>query len=110
LRFTGDEAEIGRTMSFDDLPMADPEREKLALDRFRLDMSPDEYAARFGHEFALFSFDEYRYAKPGLTEWVQRLGDIFFGRNGAPTLGELRKRYLSSAEIAAAEARARDPL
>jgi hypothetical protein len=43
---------------FEDLPLADAGREALALELFRLEMSPEEYAARFGHEFALFSFDE----------------------------------------------------
>jgi hypothetical protein len=73
-------------------------------------MTPDEYAARFGHQWASFSFDECRYSTPRLTEWIQRLGDIFFGRNGAPSVRELRRRFPSPAEIAAAEAREREPL
>ena len=28
---------------------------------FRLDLSTEEYAARFGHQFVQFSFDKYRY-------------------------------------------------
>jgi hypothetical protein len=51
-----------------------------------------------------------RYRQPGLTEWVQRLGDIFFGRNGAPTLREVRERFLTPDEIAAAELHEQDPL
>ncbi len=72
------------TMTFDHLPLADAGREAHALELFHLEMTPEEYAARFGHEFALFSFDEFRYSRPGLAEWVQRLGDIFFKREGAP--------------------------
>lgn len=96
-------------MTFEDLPLADPGRENHALELFRLDMTPDEYAARFGHQFAMFSFDDFRYTRPGLTEWVQRLGDIFFKRNGAPTLGQLRQQFLSPEEIEAAERFERDP-
>lgn len=96
-------------MPFDHLPLADPGREAHALALFRLDMTPEEYAARFGHEFALFSFDDFRYTEPGLTEWVQRLGDIFFKRNGAPTLQQLREQFLSPAEIETVEQHERDP-
>ena len=97
-------------MNFEDLPLADPARERHALSLFRLDMTPEEYAARFAHEWVCFSFDERRYSAPGLTAWIQRLGDIFFGRNGAPSLRELRERFLTPTEIAAAEAREREPL
>jgi len=94
---------------FDALPLADAGREAHALELFRLDMSPDEYAARFGHEFAMFSFDDYRYAHPELTLWIQRLGDIFFKRHGAPSLKELRGKFLTPAEIEAAERHEKDP-
>jgi hypothetical protein len=97
-------------MNFDDLPLADPAREQHALSLFPLNMTPEEYAARFGHEWVSFSFDERRYSAPGLTEWIQRLGDILFGRNGAPSVRELRERFLTPAEITAAEAREREPL
>jgi hypothetical protein len=97
-------------MSFEDLPLADAGRERDALDLFPLEMSPEEFAARHGHEFVLFSYDEVRYAHPGLTEWVQRLGDIFFGRNDAPSVRELRKKYLTPEEIEAAEHFEEDPL
>lgn len=96
-------------MAFEELPLANPEREAHALELFRLDMTPDEYAARFGHQFAMFSFDDFRYSRPGLTEWVQRVGDIFFRRHGAPTLRELRERFLTPAEIEAAERYEKDP-
>jgi hypothetical protein len=95
-------------MSFDHLPLAEEGREKCALALFRLEMLPEEFAARFGHQFAPFAFDYYRYSHPGLTEWVQHLGDIFFGRNDAPTLRHVRERYLTPDEIAAAEEHERD--
>jgi hypothetical protein len=95
-------------MSFDHLPLADAGREQHALELFRLEMLPDEYAARFGHRFAPFAFDYYRYSYPGLTEWVQHVADILFGRNGAPSLHRVRERFLMPAEIAAAEEEERD--
>jgi hypothetical protein len=97
-------------MAFDHLPLADAGYEAWALRLFKLEMAPDEYAARFGHEFVLFSFANYRYTRPGLTEWVQRLGDIFFKRNGAPTLRELRQRFLSHEEMAEVERYEEEPL
>nr|WP_315186389.1 hypothetical protein [uncultured Albidiferax sp.] len=81
-----------------ELPMADPGREKIALETFPLDITPDEYAAREGHRWACFSFDEYRYNNEVLTSWIQRLGDIFFHRNGAPSTKELRVKFLSQQE------------
>lgn len=98
------------SVALDDLPFADAGRETHARELFRLDMSPEEYAARFGHQFVLFPFDNYRYSLPGLTEWVQRLGDIFFARNGAPSLRHVREQFLSPEEIAAVELEEQDPL
>lgn len=96
--------------AFSELPLADPGREAHALGLFRFELAPDEYAARQGHEFVQFSFDDYRYSRPELTLWIQRLGDIFFKRDGAPTLRELREKFLTAAEIEAAEEYERDPL
>ena len=39
-----------------------------------------------------------RYADAKLDDWIQRLGDIFFRRNNAPTIDELRDQYLSPTE------------
>lgn len=76
--------------------MADPGRERDAHEWFPLEMSPDEYAAREGHNWYCFSFDDYRYADPKADAWIRRLGDILFRRPGAPTLEELRERYLTA--------------
>ena len=67
----------------DDLPPADPGRERDARELFPLDMTPEEYAAKHGHEWFCFSFDDYRYADPELDRWIQRLGDILFNRDDA---------------------------
>lgn len=81
-----------------DLPMADPGREKDARELFPLDMPPEEYAARNAHGWFSFSFDDYRYSDPAMERWIHRLGDILFGREGEPSLDELRARYLTDEE------------
>jgi hypothetical protein len=80
------------------LPMADPERERTAKELFPITQSPEEYAARNAHLWVSFSFDDYRYQDPLLNTWIQRLGDILFGRNGAPSLLALRGKYLTPEE------------
>lgn len=62
-----------------------------------LRMSPEEYAARHAHEWACFSFDQYRFRDPALGAWVRRLGEILF------TEGEVercRQRFLTPEEMA----------
>jgi len=103
------ELRVLSSREFDSLPLADAGREAQALELFRLDMSPDEYAARSGHEFALFSWDDFRYSRPELTLWIQRLGDIFFKRHDAPSLRELRERFLTLSEREAAEQHEKGP-
>jgi len=94
-------------MRVDELPMADPGREKDARQLFPMAMPPEEYAARHGHEWLCFSFDDYRYTDAALDCWVQRLGDILFQRDGAPALEDLRKRYLTEEEQSEIEERRR---
>jgi hypothetical protein len=67
---------------------------------FPLEMSPEEYAARHSHTWLSFSFDEYRFANPDLDAWIQRLGDILRGRNGAPTVEALRQTLLTDLDRA----------
>jgi hypothetical protein len=93
-----------------DRPPADPAYEAQANLMFPLDLTPEEYAARHAHEWACFSFDEYRFSDGRLDAWIQRLGDIFFARNGAPTVDELRQRFLSEEERAAITRREREEL
>ena len=85
------------------LPLADPGREQDALDRFPMHESPGLYAARNAHLWLCFSFDDVRYRNDALTAWVQELGDIFFQRHGAPSLEQLRLKYLSPEERLAIE-------
>jgi len=79
-------------------PMADPGRERDAMELFPITQTPEEYAARNAHLWISFSFADYRYRDPALNTWIQRLGDIFFGRNGAPSISELREKYLTLEE------------
>ena len=67
---------------------------------FPLDQTPEEYAARHAHECGCFSFDEYRFSDERLDAWIQRLGDIYFRRNGAPSIDDLRLRFLTEEERA----------
>ena len=85
------------------LPLAPSGRERFALEIFPLDQSPEEYAARKGHLWAGFSFDEYRYNNPTLHAWVQRFGDIFSDRHDAPSIATLRATLLSAEERACIE-------
>lgn len=93
----------------DDRPLASPEYEQDALSRFRLDLSAEEFAARFGHHYALFQFDKYRYRTPGMTEWVDQLSAFFFAPDLQARLRAAREKYLSEEELAKVEAFERDP-
>jgi hypothetical protein len=90
-------------------PLATPEYEKEALTRFRLDLSAEEFAARFGHQFAMFNFDGYTYRTAGMTEWVDQLSAFFFADDLAGRLRDARERYLTQDEIVRVEAFERDP-
>ena len=90
-------------------PPADQGRTEIAMQHFSLGLTADEYAARHAHEWGCFSLDEVRYADAKLDDWIQRLGDIFFRRNNAPTIDELRDQYLSPIERAAVQRRENEP-
>lgn len=90
-------------MPDDTLPLADPAMEAQAR-RMMIDgVSPDEFAARFGHTLGTFSMDQYRYRAPEVEQWVHRLGHILFQRPGSPRLADLRARYLTAEERQAIE-------
>ena len=90
-------------------PPADQGRTEIAMEHFALGLSADEYAARHAHEWLSFSLDDVRYDNAKLDAWIQRLGDILFGRNNAPTLDELRNQYLSPDERTAIERAENEP-
>ncbi|MGE0545543.1 MAG: hypothetical protein AB7O24_12830 [Kofleriaceae bacterium] len=77
-------------------PLADPSREQDARDQFEpLTRSPEEYAARFAHLWAMFSFDSYRYRDPVLDRWIQRFSAIVRDQR---LLDECRKTFLTDDE------------
>jgi hypothetical protein len=94
----------------DTRPLADPEYERWALAKFRLELSAEEFAARFAHEFVLFNFEKTRYVTPGMTEWVDALSAFFFADDLPGRLRAAREKYLTPAEIASVEEYERDPL
>jgi len=75
---------------------------------FPRDMSPEEYAARHAHTFYCFGFELLDLQDDELQSWLLRVADIIFARNGAPTLDELRRKYLSPEEIDAIEKERRE--
>jgi transposase len=79
-------------------PPADAGREEFAKKMVAEGFSPEEYAARFGHGWYCFSFGEVRFSDPSVDAWIQRLNDIFFGLNSAPTIPELRAKLLTAEE------------
>ena len=91
----------------DDRPRADRGREQVARETFPVnEMSPEEYAARHGVDWASFLFDEFEYSDPALEHWIQRLGKIF------RTPGELarcQQQLLSPEELERVRARAQEP-
>jgi hypothetical protein len=90
-------------------PIATPEREKYARSLFRLDLSVEEYAARYAHKFALFNFQKCRYETPGMTAWVDQLAAFFSAPDLPRRLRAVRERFLSAEEIEEVEAYERDP-
>jgi hypothetical protein len=93
----------------DERPFASPEYELHALSRFRLELSTEEFAARFAHEFALFNYDRFRYRTLGMTGWVDSLATFFLSDGLPARLRSAREKYLTPEEIAEVEAYERDP-
>ena len=84
--------------------------EEMDLKLFReLKYSPEEFAARYGHEFAMFSFHERHYSRPGMNEWVHALAEIFLAPGLPERLRRLREKYLTPEEIRQAEEFERSP-
>jgi len=62
-----------------------------------LRMSPEEYAARQAHNWALFSAHLYRYRDAALGAWVRRLGEIL---SSEEEVERCRQRFLTPEELA----------
>ena len=62
-----------------------------------LRMPPEEYAARNGQNWALFSFHLYRYRNTALGAWIRRLAELLFDEE---QLEYWRERLLTPEEQA----------
>ena len=81
----------------DDRPLADASREKFALGLRKEGLPPEEWAARYGHTVGASSLDQYRYATPGLDEWIQRVHVVL---RSPSLLGRCRDMFLTAEERA----------
>jgi hypothetical protein len=101
-------------MARDELPevveVPPDKREEAYFELFRrLELSPEEFAARHGHEFAMFNFHNHNYQRSGMNEWVQQLAHIFLAPGLPERLRQLREQYLTEEEIRQVEEYERDP-
>ena len=95
-------------MSEPELPLATPSLEERVRQMVEDGLSPEEYAARWAHSIGTFSLDGYRYRDPNLESWIHALGAILFQKPGAPTIEDLRQRFLTSEEREAIRKRSRE--
>lgn len=61
-----------------------------------LQLSPEEYAARYAHLWGCFALDRYRYADPVLGAWVRRLADIL---SSEEEVERFRHHFLTGDEL-----------
>lgn len=93
----------------EELPIASAETERYALDRVGPEwrtISPEEWVARNVHHFPLWGWADYRFPTPEFDAWIHEAGRIATDVAGRRAL---RERYLTTAEIAEAEAYEADP-
>jgi hypothetical protein len=84
------------------LPLAPYNCERMAKTIFSLNMSPEEYAARYSADWFCFSFHRYYYRDPQLDEWIQRLGAIF---SNPELLAKCQAEILSVKQLSAVKKR-----
>jgi hypothetical protein len=64
-------------------PKADADRELRAGAHFPYrEISPSDYAARYGADMSGFTYDEYAYSDPQLDAWLVELGKLLRLRRG----------------------------
>jgi hypothetical protein len=71
-------------------------------------MPADEWVARNGHTVVVFGWGDYTFPTPEFNAWMRELEVYLMG--DWDVVRELRRRYLTSEQIAEAEAYERDPL
>ena len=60
-------------------------------------MTPEEYAARYGHGVGCYSFHRMRYRNPEIGRWAVRLGELF---TDLDELERVRRELLTAEEYA----------
>lgn len=68
---------------------------------FVMELTPEEYAARYGHRWVRFELHTFSYDDPFLEDWIKQLSALL--SCGPSFLRALRLRYLTREEIAQIE-------
>ncbi len=77
--------------------LAGVEYERTAHELFPFEtMSPEEYAARNGHAWMMFSFGGYSYRDKKLQAWLYRLADIL---KSSELIEQYQQQFLTAEEI-----------
>ena len=63
----------------------------------RLQLSPEEYVARYSHLWGCFSYDRFRFRDVALGAWVRRVGELL---RDPDEVARCRQRYLTPDELA----------
>jgi hypothetical protein len=79
-----------------DLPLATPEYGQMMKEFFPLDRSPEEHAARYGHNWGCFSGTEVRYRDVTLQAWIWR---FHHAMTDPGALDQYREEFLTPEEI-----------
>jgi len=69
------------------------------------EMTPDEYAARYGHNVWCYSFHRMRFRNPEIGRWAVRLGELL---TDSDKMERVRREILSPAEYAEVQQRIAD--
>lgn len=102
-----DEIESLRRMLHPENQPYSPEREERYKAEFPyLSMSPEEFVARHAHQILAFSLHRYQYQDQRLKAWFQDVYELLRDR---ARVRELRREYLTPAEIEAAERSEENP-
>jgi hypothetical protein len=90
----------------DERPMADPTRVAMAREMFPvLELSPEQYVARWSHTIMCSSFDQYRYPDPALGAWIDETHRLL---SNTDEVERCRRAHLTPEEYAAVQAASED--
>jgi hypothetical protein len=86
----------------DDRPIADPMRVEMAREMFPvLEVSPEQYVARWSHTIMCSSFDQYQYPDPALGAWIDDMHRLL---SNPDEVERCRQAHLTPDEYAAVQA------